>query len=119
MRMTRFIAGAIAAMLAVALPTTHAETYPSKPIKLIVPFPAGGTTDVLARVVGQELTKSWGQQVIVDNRPGAGGNIGADVVAKSAPDGYTLVMGTVGTHGINVSLYKNMPYDAVKDFAPI
>src|SRR5437660_1203037 len=119
MRMTRFVTGAIAAMLAVALPAAHADTYPSKPIKLIVPFPAGGTTDVLARVVGQELTKSWGQQVIIDNRPGAGGNIGADAVAKSAPDGYTLVMGTVGTHGINVSLYKNMPYDAVKDFTPI
>jgi tripartite-type tricarboxylate transporter receptor subunit TctC len=97
----------------------HAETYPSKTIKMVVPFPAGGTTDVLARIIGQELTKAWGQQVIIDNRPGAGGNIGADVVAKSPADGYTLLMGTVGTHGINVSLYKKMPYDAVKDFAPI
>lgn len=96
-----------------------AGTYPSKPITMVVPFPAGGTTDVLARVVGQELSKAWGQQVVIENRGGAGGNIGSDVVAKSKGDGYTLLMGTVGTHGINVSLYKKMPYDAVKDFTPI
>jgi tripartite-type tricarboxylate transporter receptor subunit TctC len=109
----------LAAALACALPGAYADAYPAKTIKLVVPFPPGGTTDVLARVVGQELTKAWGQQVIIDNRPGAGGNIGSDAVAKSPADGYTLLMGTVGTHGINVSLYKKMPYDAVKDFAPV
>lgn len=96
-----------------------AQTYPVKPIKLVVPFPAGGTTDILARAVGAELTKAMGQQVIIDNRPGAGGNIGSDLVAKSAPDGYTILMGTVGTHGINQSLYAKMPFDPLKDFAPV
>jgi tripartite-type tricarboxylate transporter receptor subunit TctC len=96
-----------------------AETYPSKPIKIIVPFAAGGTTDLLARAVGAELQKSMGQSVIIDNRPGAGGNIGADVVAKSTPDGYTLLMGTVGTHAINQSLYPKMPFDPIKDFTPV
>jgi tripartite-type tricarboxylate transporter receptor subunit TctC len=95
------------------------QSYPSKPIRLVVPFPAGGTTDLLARAMAQKLSEALGQQVVVDNRPGAGGNIGSDIVAKSAPDGYTLLMGTVGTHAINVSLYAKMPYDAVKDFAPI
>lgn len=85
----------------------------------MVPFAPGGTTDILARAVAPELSKAFGQPFIVDNRAGAGGNIGADIVAKSAPDGYTLLMGTVGTHGINKSLYRKMAYDAQKDFAPI
>jgi tripartite-type tricarboxylate transporter receptor subunit TctC len=93
--------------------------YPNKPIKIVVPFTAGGTTDILARAVGGELQKALGQPVVIENRAGAGGNIGADAVAKSAADGYTLLMGTVGTHGINVTLYPKMPYDAVKDFAPV
>ena len=93
--------------------------YPTKPIKMVVPFPPGGTTDIMARAVAADLQKSLGQPVIVDNKAGAGGNIGSDYVAKSAPDGYTLLMGTVGTHAINVSLYPKMPYDAVKDFAPV
>jgi tripartite-type tricarboxylate transporter receptor subunit TctC len=96
-----------------------AQAYPTHAIKLIVPFPPGGTTDILARAVAQRLTETLGQAVVVDNRPGAGGNIGSDIVAKSAPDGYTLVMGTVGTHAINPSLYAKMPYDHVADFAPI
>jgi tripartite-type tricarboxylate transporter receptor subunit TctC len=96
-----------------------AQTYPNKPIKLIVPFPAGGTTDILARAVGFELTKAFGQQVIVDNRPGAGGNVGTDIVAKSPADGYTLLMGTVGTHSINQSLYAKLPFNPIKDFAPV
>ena len=96
-----------------------ASTYPSRPIRLVVPFPAGGTTDIMARAVAQKLSETWGQQVIVDNRPGAGGNIGSDLVAKAPPDGYTLLMGTVGTHAINPSLYARMPYDHVKDFAPV
>jgi tripartite-type tricarboxylate transporter receptor subunit TctC len=93
--------------------------YPTKPVRIVVPFPAGGTTDILARAVAQELTRSLGQSFVVENRAGAGGNIGADLVAKSAPDGYTLVMGTVGTHAINKSLYSKMPYDPQKDFAPV
>ncbi len=112
----------IAAALAASAGHSQAQTaasYPNKPIKIVVPFLAGGTTDILARAVASELTKAWGSSVIVENKPGAGGNVGADQVAKSSPDGYTLLMGTVGTHGINVSLYSKMPYDAVKDFAPI
>ena len=96
-----------------------ADPYPNKPIRLVVPFAAGGTTDILARAVAAELAKLPGWNVVVDNRPGAGGNIGADIVAKSAPDGYTLLMGTVGTHGINQSLYGKLPFDPIKDFAPI
>lgn len=95
------------------------QAYPSRTIRLVVPFPAGGTTDILARAAAQRLTESLGQPVVIDNRPGAGGNIGSDIVAKSAPDGYTLLMGTVGTHAINPSLYSKMPYDHVKDFIPV
>jgi tripartite-type tricarboxylate transporter receptor subunit TctC len=109
--------------LAIALPgiavQAHAQAYPSQPIKIIVPFTAGGTTDILARTIGQKLSEAWRQPVIVENRPGAGGNIGADVVAKAKPDGYTILMGTIGTQSINASLYAKMPYDAAKDFAPI
>jgi len=110
---------AIAVMLVGFTTSAFAQAYPSKPIRLVVPFPAGGTTDILARAVAQRLTQTLGQPVVVDNRPGAAGNIGSDVVAKSAPDGYTLLMGTVGTHAINPSLYAKMPYDHVKDFAPV
>jgi tripartite-type tricarboxylate transporter receptor subunit TctC len=95
------------------------QAYPTKAIRLVVPFPAAGTTDILAREVAQRLSMSFDQSVVVDNRPGAAGNIGSDLVAKSAPDGYTLLMGTVGTHAINPSLYTKMPYDHVKDFVPI
>jgi tripartite-type tricarboxylate transporter receptor subunit TctC len=108
------------AALALALPTgAQAPAYPTKPVRIVVPFPAGGATDILARAVAQKLSDTWGQAFVVDNRPGAGGNIGSELVAKSAPDGYTLEMGTVGTHAINASLYAKMPYDHVKDFAPI
>lgn len=96
-----------------------AQAFPNKPIRIVVPFPPGGATDILARAVAQDLQRTFGQSALVENRPGAGGNLGADYVAKSPGDGYTLLMGTVGTHGINVSLYSKMPYDAVKDFAPI
>lgn len=96
-----------------------AETYPSRPVKLIVPFPAGGPTDVQARIVAQEMSKTLGQQIVVDNRGGAGGSIAAQAAATSPPDGYTVFFATGGTHGINPSLYKNVPYDAVKDFDPV
>ena len=93
--------------------------YPAKPIRLVVPFTPGGSTDILARVIGQKLTEAWGKQVIIDNRPGAGGNIGVDLVAKSPADGYTLVMGHIGTFGVNPSLYPKLPYDPIRDFQPI
>jgi tripartite-type tricarboxylate transporter receptor subunit TctC len=96
-----------------------AQTYPSKPIRLVVPFPPGGSLDVVARAIGQKLSEAWGQPVVIDNRPGAGGNIGADLVAKSTPDGYTILEGALSTHAVNVSLYSKMPYDPVRDFAPI
>lgn len=102
-----------------AAPAFAADPYPTKPIRLVVPFPAGGTTDILARAVAAELSKLPGWNVVVDNKPGAGGNIGSDIVAKAAPDGYTLLMGTVGTHGINQSLYAKLPFDPIKDFVPI
>lgn len=95
-----------------------AQTYPVKPVRIIVPFPAGGTSDILARAVGQKLAEQWKQQVLVDNRPGAGANIGAEVAARSAPDGYTLfLLSTI--HSINPSLYPNLAYHPVRDFAPV
>jgi tripartite-type tricarboxylate transporter receptor subunit TctC len=111
----------IALSAALALPaTTMAQgSWPTRPVRIVVPFAPGGTTDILARLLAPELSKVFGQQFIVDNRGGAGGNIGADNVAKSTADGYTLLMGTVGTHGINKSLYARLPYDPQKDFAPI
>ncbi len=110
---------AAAAFCAVALPA-HAQTaWPTRPVKIVVPFAPGGTTDILARAVAPELSRAFGQSFVVENRAGAGGNLGADIVAKSAPDGYTLLMGTVGTHGINKSLYNKLPFDPQKDFAPI
>jgi len=107
------------AMIGAAGPVTAQSAWPSKSVRIVVPFAPGGTTDILARAVAPELSKVFGQSFIVDNRAGAGGNLGADIVAKAAPDGYTLLMGTVGTHGINKSLYSRMPYDPQKDFAPI
>src|SRR5436190_4463933 len=95
------------------------EKYPFKPVRIIVSFSAGGPTDIVARVVGAKMGDLLGQQFVVENRVGAGGNIGADQVAKSPPDGYTLLMATVSTHAINPGLYRNMPYDPVRDFAPV
>lgn len=103
----------------VATPAQAQDKWPSKPVRIVVPFAPGGTTDLLARAMAPELSKAFGQPFVVDNKPGAGGNIGADLVAKSPADGYTLLMGTVGTHGINQSLYAKMPFDPKKDFAPI
>jgi tripartite-type tricarboxylate transporter receptor subunit TctC len=107
------------AVLATVSAGASAADYPTKPIRLVVPFAAAGTTDFLARAIAQKLGQNMGTSVVVDNRPGAGGNIGSDIVAKADPDGYTLLLGTVGTHAINASLYKKMPYDTVKDFAPV
>lgn len=112
---------AVVFALSALLLASHAsgQTWPAKSVRIVVPFAPGGTTDILARAVAPELSKVFGQSFIVDNRAGAGGNLGADIVAKAAPDGYTLLMGTVGTHGINKSLYSRLPYDPQKDFAPI
>src|SRR5215510_14197755 len=95
------------------------DKYPSRPVRIVVSFSAGGPTDTVARVMGAKMGDLLGQQFVVENKVGAGGNIGADLVAKAAPDGYTLLMATVSTHAINPGLYKNMPYDPVRDFAPI
>ena len=115
----RALLAGLAGLGALSLSAVAFAQYPNKPIKIIVPFLAGGTTDIMARAVAADLQKAFGQAVVVENRAGAGGNIGADAVAKSAPDGYTFLMGTVGTHAINMALYTKMPYDAVKDFAPV
>lgn len=98
----------------------HSQTnYPTKPINIVVPFAPGGSTDVLARRLGDKLAAAWGQPVVVGNRPGAGGTLGADFVAKSAPDGYTLLMGVTGSNAIAQALYPKLPYDTIKDFAPV
>ncbi|KAB2900090.1 MAG: tripartite tricarboxylate transporter substrate binding protein [Burkholderiaceae bacterium] len=117
MKRRSFVGLAAAAALA---PSAWAQDpWPAKPIKLVVPFAAGGTSDILARLIGERLQAALKQPVVVDNRGGAGGVIGADAVAKSAPDGYTLLLGTIASHAINPALRSNMPYDALKDFAPV
>ena len=112
-------AGLLAAALAIFVTAAHAQSYPAKPVRMIVPYAAGGPLDDAARIVGQRLTEIWGQAVVVDNRGGAGGSIGADVVAKSTPDGYTLLLGNAGPMTINPSLQKALPYDPQRDLAPI
>ena len=94
-------------------------TYPSRPITIMIGFSAGGTTDIIARLISDELRKALGQPIVIENRPGAGGNIGADIVAKAKPDGYTLLMGSVGPLAVNASLYKRMSFDNLKDLTPI
>jgi len=109
----------LAACLAAVPVWAQSSAWPNKPVRIVVPFPPGGTTDILARAIAPELGKAFGQSFIIDNKGGAGGNVGTEIVAKSANDGYTLLMGTVGTHGINRALYEKLPYDPIKDFAPI
>jgi tripartite-type tricarboxylate transporter receptor subunit TctC len=116
--MNRIAAFAALAALLAALPT-QAQQFPNKPIRIVVPFAAGGTSDILARALGPHITNAWGQPVIVENRTGANGNVGADFVAKSAPDGYTMLLSDVGALSINPSVYLNMPFDPAKDFSPI
>ncbi len=113
------LAAGLATGLPWAWPAAAQGAWPARPIRIVVPFAAGGTTDILARALAPELQRALGQPVVIDNKPGAGGNVGADQVAKSSPDGYTLLMGTVGTQSINPALYPKMPYDAQKDFVPI
>ena len=116
MRSNRAVFAAVLTALATGI--AGAQQFPNKPVRMIVPFPPGGSTDLVARVVGQKLSDLWGQQVVIDNRGGANGMIGSDLVAKAVADGYTAVLGTIGPFAINASLYK-MQYDIVRDFAPI
>jgi tripartite-type tricarboxylate transporter receptor subunit TctC len=109
----------IAALAAAALLPAHAQQYPNKPIRIIVPYAAGGTSDILARQIGPKLTEAWGQPVVVENRPGANGNVGADFVAKSAPDGYTLLLTDLGGLVISASVYPKLPFNPSKDFSPV
>ena len=113
----RCLAAVFTAVLAASLPAQ--AQYPSKPIRIVVPFAAGGTSDILARAIGPRITAAWSQPVVVENRAGANGNVGADFVAKSAPDGYTMLLSDVGALSINPSVYSNMPFDPAKDFSPI
>jgi tripartite-type tricarboxylate transporter receptor subunit TctC len=121
--MTRFtqVAAALACCVAgeATAQTPEPARYPMRPIRIVVPLAPGGPADLVARTVGQKMTEAWGQQVVIDNRAGANGVVGSEIVAKSAPDGYTLIMGTTGTHGINASLYPKLPYDTINDFAPV
>jgi tripartite-type tricarboxylate transporter receptor subunit TctC len=114
----RFLTIAMSAALTVLALPVAAQTYPAKPIKIVVPFPAGGTSDVLARLIGQKMTENWGQPVVVENKPGSSGNLGADFVAKSAADGYTLVLMDVGNLVISPALFK-LPFNVEKDFVPV
>src|SRR2546423_15504941 len=111
--------GFLAALFALAVAQAAAQSYPAKPVHIVVPFPPVGAADLLTRALGKKLTESWGQPVVTDNRPGAGGNIGAEAVAKSAPDGYTLLMAAPTTHALSMSLYSKLGYDVEKDLAPV
>jgi tripartite-type tricarboxylate transporter receptor subunit TctC len=106
-------------LLLLAATLGQAQPYPSKPVTIIIGFTAGGTTDIIARLIAERLTKAWGQPIVIDNKPGATGNIGAEFVAKAKPDGYTLLMGSVGPLAVNASLYRKLPFDNIKDFTPI
>lgn len=109
----------LVASLSFGVAQAIAQTYPSKPVRIVVPFPAGGTPDILGRILTQRLTTALGQTVLIDNRGGAAGNIGVEAVARSAPDGYTLILGHSGTFAVNPSLYSKLPFNTVKDFAPV
>jgi tripartite-type tricarboxylate transporter receptor subunit TctC len=118
MKLTPMLLAAAAAVYSMAVQAQTPATFPNKPIKIVVPFPAGGTSDVLARLIGQKMTDNWGQPVLIDNKPGSSGNLGADLVAKAAPDGHTLVLMDVGNLVISPALFK-LPFHVVNDFAPV
>jgi len=115
---SRILLGGLAAALALAAPLADAD-YPDRPIRLVVPFPAGGGADTLARIIVPKLSQALGTTIVIDNRPGAGGNVGAEIVARASPDGYTLLYGTNGTHAINQTLYASLRFDPIRDFAPV
>jgi len=106
-------------VMALAVATVHSQDFPSRPVKIVVPQTPGGASDALARIIGQKLSEKWNHPVVIENRPGAGGNIGMEAVANAPADGHTLLMSYVGTHAINGSLYKKLPFDPEKDFAPV
>ena len=109
----------LAALASLAFCAAHAQTYPAKPVRIVVPYAAGGTSDILARQLGPKLSEAWGQAVVVENKPGANGNVGADLVAKSAPDGYTLLLTDLGGLVISASVYPQLPFNPAKDFSPV
>ncbi len=111
--------GACVAIAATTAPALAQQSYPNKPIRMVCPFPPGGTTDLVARLVAQKFSEAWGQQVVVDNRPGAGGVIGTEMVAQAAPDGYSILLGSITTHAVNPALYKKLRFDPIRDFAPV
>jgi len=117
--MTRIARRLLAVLAALAIAGVAHAQYPSKPVRIVVPYPAGGTSDILARTIGQKLQELWGQPVVIDNKPGATGNVGAEIVAKSPPDGYTLMLADIGSLAISPSVFSNLPFDPVKDFAPV
>lgn len=119
--MKRILSAVVCVCVGATFPTSsaNADVYPNKPIRLICPFPPGGTTDIVARLVAQNLTEAWGQQVIVDNRPGAGGLIGTELGSKAPADGYTALLGSITTHAVNPALYKHLKFDPIKDFTPV
>ena len=120
MKLPRAFAHVIAAAcMALACAGAAAQGYPAKPIRFVIPYPPGGASDVTARIIGAKMTEAWGQQVVIDNRPGANGIIALENVAKSAPDGYTILMANVGPNAINPVVYSKLPYDAIRDFAPV
>ena len=119
MNRSRFYLCLVPCVLCLGIAGANAQGYPAKPIRIIVPFPPGGIADLFARVIGQKFGEAWGQPGVVENRPGAGGNIGAELVAKSPADGYTLVTGSIGTHAVNVSIFSKLAYDPIRDFAPV
>ena len=115
----RSVAKGVFILLGLAAVTAHAQTYPIRPVRWVVPFAPGGPTDIMSRAIGEKLGQRLGQQFVVDNRGGAGGGIGAEIVARAPADGYTIMIGHVGTHAINLALYKSVPYDPIRDFTPI
>jgi len=117
--MQRIVTAVVGIVFAAFAAAVFAQPYPAKPIRIVVPYPAGGTSDILARSVGQKLSEVWGQPVVVDNKPGANGNVGAEIVAKATPDGYTLLLADIGSLAISPSVYPTLPFDPTKDFAPV
>src|SRR5688572_6238375 len=119
MTIAKFAAALLGAIVLPAIPLAHAQDYPNRPIRMVIPWPPGGVTDVIARSLSQHMSEALGQPIVPDNRPGAAGTVGVGIVAKAAPDGYTLMMSDVPSHAISATLYTRLAYDPVKDIEPI